>query len=132
MYGFCNEVYILHPSALSLISVNLRYVPPLSSSSSCVPASAIVPFSTTRIWSAFWMVAKRCAMVMIVLPRVSSEIACWIRCSFSGSMLAVASSRMMIAHFSGSLSRWRCAVFHHQTRYHRPLRRSCRIHSAAP
>ncbi|MDD6456982.1 MAG: hypothetical protein PUF59_10425, partial [Lachnospiraceae bacterium] len=33
--------------------------------SSCVPASAMVPLSTTRIWSAFWIVARRCAMVMI-------------------------------------------------------------------
>ena len=38
-------------------------------------------------------------MVMIVLPRVSSEMACWMRCSFSGSMLAVASSRMMMGAF---------------------------------
>ena len=34
--------------------------------------------------------------VMIVLPRVSSEMACWMRCSFSGSTLAVASSRMIM------------------------------------
>ena len=33
---------------------------------------------------------------MMVLPRVSWSMACWIRCSFSGSMLAVASSRMMM------------------------------------
>ena len=38
-------------------------------------------------------------MVMIVLPRVSSEMACWMRGSFSGSMLAVASSRMMMGAF---------------------------------
>ena len=38
-------------------------------------------------------------MVMIVLPRVSSEMACWMRCSFSGPMLAVASSRMMMGAF---------------------------------
>ena len=38
-------------------------------------------------------------MVMTVLPRVSSVRASWIRCSFSGSMLAVASSRMMGASF---------------------------------
>lgn len=38
-------------------------------------------------------------MMMIVLPRVSSEMACWMRCSFSGSMLAVASSRMMMGAF---------------------------------
>ena len=38
-------------------------------------------------------------MVMIVLPRVSSEMACWMRCSFSRSMLAVASSRMMMGAF---------------------------------
>ena len=38
-------------------------------------------------------------MVMMVLPRVSSEMADWIRCSFSGSMLAVASSRMMMGAF---------------------------------
>ena len=36
-------------------------------------------------------------MVIMVLPFVSSEIACWIRCSFSGSMLAVASSRMTMS-----------------------------------
>lgn len=38
-------------------------------------------------------------MVIIVLPLVSSEIACCIRRSFSGSMLAVASSRMIIGAF---------------------------------
>lgn len=35
-------------------------------------------------------------MVIMVLPFVSSEIACWIRCSFSGSMLAVASSKYFL------------------------------------
>lgn len=39
---------------------------------------------------------QRWAIVMIVLPRVSSEMACWMRCSFSGSPLAVASSRMIM------------------------------------
>lgn len=33
-------------------------------------------------------------MVIMVLPFVSSEIACWIRCSFSGSMLAVDDGRI--------------------------------------
>ena len=35
-------------------------------------------------------------MVIMVFPLVSSDSAPWIRCSFSGSMLAVASSRIMI------------------------------------
>ena len=35
-------------------------------------------------------------MVIMVLPFVSSEIACWIRCLFSGSMLAVASSKYFL------------------------------------
>ena len=38
-------------------------------------------------------------MVRMVLPRVSAESACWMRCSFSGSMLAVASSRRMMGAF---------------------------------
>ena len=42
------------------------------------------------------MVANRWVIVMIVLPRVSSEMVCWMRCSFSGSTLAVASSRMIM------------------------------------
>ena len=67
--------------------------------------------STTRIWSAFWMVASRWAMVMMVLPRVSSEMACWIRCSFSGSTLAVASSRMMMGRPSKWPGQWKCAAF---------------------
>lgn len=35
-------------------------------------------------------------MVTMVFPFVSSDIAAWIRCSFSGSTLAVASSSIII------------------------------------
>ena len=91
-------VYSFQPSACCRMAVKRRYMPSCAISSSCVPHSAMLPSSTTRIWSAFRMVARRWAMVMMVLPWVSSEIACWMRCSFSGSMLAVASSRMTIGH----------------------------------
>ena len=37
-----------------------------------------------------------CAMVTMVFSFVSSDIAAWIRCSFSGSTLAVASSSIII------------------------------------
>ena len=42
------------------------------------------------------MVASLWAIVTIVLPFVSSDMAACIKCSFSGSTLAVASSSMMI------------------------------------
>ena len=52
-------------------------------------------------------------MVIIVLPRVSSDRADWIKCSFSGSMLAVASSRIIMG---ASLSMARAM----ETRYFSP------------
>ena len=41
-------------------------------------------------------VASLCAIVTMVFPLVSSDMAVWIRCSFSGSTLAVASSSIII------------------------------------
>ena len=57
------------------------------------------PPSSTTIWSASRTVFRRCAIMMTVLLRVSSAMA---RCrsrSFSGSTLAVASSRMTMGAF---------------------------------
>lgn len=82
-------------SACSRMAMKRQQTSFCFTSSSCVPDSAMRPSSTTRIRSALRIVARRWAIVMIVLPRVSSEIAYWMGYSFSRSMLAVASSRMI-------------------------------------
>ena len=89
-----SSLAIRQPSARRRISTKRRYVPPSAMSWSCVPRCATVPPSTTRIWSDASTVARRCAITTTVLPAVSWPMACWMSCSFSGSTLAVASSRM--------------------------------------
>ena len=98
-----SSLAIRQPSARRRISTKRRYVPPSAMSWSCVPRCATVPPSTTRIWSDASTVARRCAITTTVLPAVSWPMACWMSCSFSGSTLAVASSRMtMGASFSSA------------------------------
>lgn len=52
--------------------------------------------------------------------------ACWIRCSFSGSTLAVASSRMMMGRPSKWPGQWKCAAFRRRKGFRRPPPPRCR------
>ena len=63
---------------------------------SCVPCWTTCPLSRTIIWSASLIVESRWAMIISVLPHVSSLIAVNNACWFSGSTLDVASSKMII------------------------------------
>ena len=63
-------------------------------SSSCVPRAAIVPESSTTISSAREIVESRCAMMIVVRPRITSRSPCLICASVVASTDAVASSRI--------------------------------------
>lgn len=68
------------------------YVPDAARSSSWVPSSTLRPPSSTTILSAPTTVESLWAIMITVLPAMSLSKAFWIKCSFSGSENAVASS----------------------------------------
>mmetsp|Transcript_37818 Transcript_37818/g.78794 ORF Transcript_37818/g.78794 Transcript_37818/m.78794 type:complete len:139 (-) Transcript_37818:426-842(-) len=71
----------------------------LETSSSCVPCSTTWPLSKTRIFVDRTTVDRRCAMMKVVLPLISSSRACCTMCSFSLSKALVASSKTSILGF---------------------------------
>mmetsp|Transcript_54664 Transcript_54664/g.153805 ORF Transcript_54664/g.153805 Transcript_54664/m.153805 type:complete len:185 (+) Transcript_54664:358-912(+) len=70
-------------------------MPPLATSSSCVPFSTMLPSCTTAIWSADITVERRCAMRTTVhwSPSMSVSMDSCTMPSFSASRAEVASSR---------------------------------------
>ena len=70
--------------------------PPLASSSACIPFSIGCPLSITIIWWALRMVCKWWAMTKTVRFRISTDIACCILYSLTGSTLLVISSKRRI------------------------------------
>ena len=80
-------------------SYNRRYVPSLLINSSCVPMSAMVPFSITTIRSARRTVDKRCAITSTVRPLIRLCRADCTKASDSLSSADVASSRISTGAF---------------------------------
>jgi len=58
-------------------SYRWAYLPPLASSSACVPRSMMRPWSTTRMMSARWIVLRRCATTKVVRPSSSRSSETW-------------------------------------------------------
>ena len=83
-----------------------------ASSSACVPCSATRPASSTTMRSTRSMVDRRCAMTIVVRPRISASIAACTWRSDSESSADVASSRIRIGAFlriaRAMARRWRC------------------------
>ena len=72
----------------------LAYSGQVSSKFSCVSQATTRPSSITAMASACVTVESRCAMTTSVLLRAKRATASWTTASFSGSVYAVASSRM--------------------------------------
>src|SRR5207244_449817 len=70
--------------------------PPCARSASCVPDSAMRPWSRTWIRWAFLTVERRCAMMIVVRPTARRSSERWIAASVSLSTDEVASSRTRI------------------------------------
>ena len=68
----------------------------LGGDSACVPRAAIRPWSRTTTSSARAIVDRRCAMMIVVRPRMTSRRPVRMRASVVASTEAVASSRMRI------------------------------------
>ena len=79
-------------SSYSPLTISCRYSGQRSSSSVWVPVSATRPASRTTIRSARFSVDRRCAMISVVRPRITTRSAAWISASRRGSMAEVASS----------------------------------------
>ena len=79
-----------------LISIKCLYIPSCFINSSWFPSSAIRPLSITIILSASLTVDNLWAIVIRVLFFVNYLIDLISKCSFSGSTLEVASSKIMI------------------------------------
>ena len=71
-------------------SYSFLYMPSCSRSSLCVPRSHMRPLCMTMMQSACWIVDRRCATLIVVLPSMSFSSASCMRISVSVSMLAVA------------------------------------------
>ncbi len=77
---------------LNCISYNSLYLPLSCNNCSCVPISTIFPLSITIILSAFTIVDRRCAMIIVVLFFIKLSSASCTCASDSESRALVASS----------------------------------------
>ncbi len=71
--GLCPPVHFAVPAgqAANCIAASRAYRPPRATSSACGPASTTRPCSSTKMQSTRCTVARRCAMTMVVRPRIA-------------------------------------------------------------
>ena len=91
--GGFNYKSVAVAAIIVLVCTGAAYLPPLSRSCSCEPCSNIFPPSSTMMSSSPMTDCSLWAMTSTVLFFTSSSMARCISTSFSGSRLAVASSR---------------------------------------
>src|SRR5438477_7804418 len=92
-------------------AASLAYKPSSRTSSECVPAAITRPWSMTTMRSAFFTVARRCATMSVVRPRIRCSSAFCTVLSLSASSELVASSRSSTTRSASSARaidrRWR-------------------------